>query len=634
MPELSAELSGPELSRGGDTIAAVATASGAGAIGIVRMSGADAFAIAGSMFRGKKRFDRIKSHTVSYGFIVDAGDAGVAEGAGDGGPGGSDGPSGPGGSDGPGEPCGSGGSGGPDGSGIGDTGFHGSGFGGGDSGFGDSGFGSSGLAPAEKLDEVLLIKMKAPRTYTREDVVEIHCHAGPDVTQRVLRLALRKGARAAEPGEFTKRAFLNGRLDLTQAEAVMDIIASTSEMGTRAALKLLEGGLRSLVGDIRGQLLDLIASLDVCLDFPEYSEDQSAVAGAEASLREMEGRLSRLADSHDRGRAAREGLSAAIVGKPNVGKSTLLNALAGGDRAIVTSVPGTTRDVISEYVNLGGYTVRFSDTAGIRETGDAIESIGVRKSLDALEVADLAIAVLDASEGEGALDGLEAALGRLRGKWVLALINKTDLSDAVRTGQIRREISERFAEPPFAVIEASLASGGRHVAAGEPGAARSSAQGASGVVQGGAPAGGSGVAQGGAAAVGSCAAQGGAEASEPGATRGVAKSVAQGGAGIAADDPGAAAAVAMIGEAIKEMLCGGAAPGGDYGILTNERQHALIQRCLASIRAAGEALRGGLPPEMPIIDMEDALSALREISGDAVPDDVIDRIFSNFCVGK
>jgi tRNA modification GTPase len=718
---------GADAGVGADTIAAIATASGAGAIGIVRISGAGAFAIAASIFRGKKRFELIKSHTAAHGFIVappdgapaGAGGAGACAGGAGAGAGGSADWAGagdagdmlaPAGAVSAGNvvglvdpanladvaesavPCGAGaGSGGSaDWAGAGDL-------------IAPAGAGAaaapdslvsppaapapefSASAPLEKLDEVLLIKMKAPRTYTREDVVEIQCHAGPDVTKRILRLVLRCGARAAEPGEFTKRAFLNGRLDLTQAEAVMDIIASTSEMGIRAALKLLDGGLRALVGDIRGQLLDLIASLDVYLDFPEYGEDQSFVSGAEASLRDMEGRLSRLADSHDRGRAAREGLAAAIVGKPNVGKSTLLNALAGGDRAIVTDVPGTTRDVVSEYVSLGGFTVRFSDTAGIRDTGDAIESIGVKKSLEALDGADLAIVVLDASEGGGALDGLDGVLGRLRGKAVLAVINKTDLSDAGRVGKIRAAMAERFAEPPSAIIEAALArgsgpaagaagggapygAGGRAAvisqevqgapdvsgiadAAGATGAASAvdtagmagvvgmlSVADATGATDTAAASGiaGAAVASGIAGAVSAVGVAGMLNVADTVVAPGIASSAgaALGAAGMAADDPGAAKAVEMIGAAIKEMFGGGPPADGDYGILTNERQHALIQKCLASIRAAGESLRAGLPLEMPIIDMEDALSALREISGDAVPDDVIDRIFSNFCVGK
>jgi tRNA modification GTPase len=530
----------PATSALDDTIAAISTAHGTGAIGIVRISGSGAFAIAGAVFRGKKKFEQMKTHTVAYGFIVDA------------------------------------------------PGMHGEidkpGAAGATSS--TSAIGTPGAAgpisAAEKIDEVLILKMEAPRTYTREDVVEIHCHAGVDVQMRVLRLVLRCGARAAEPGEFTKRAFLNGRLDLSQAEAVMDLIGSSSETGTKAALKLLEGELGALVSDTRERLLALIASLDVFLDFPEHDTEQRSASDARGALSQIEARLLRLSDSYSRGRVAREGIVAVIAGKPNVGKSTLLNALSGRERAIVTDVPGTTRDTIDEYVNLGGFTVRFVDTAGIRDTSDAVEKIGVAKTLEAVESADLAIAVFDAGDsGPQAAQAAQTAqaarcareqaktpasgharasesrlLDMLKAKRIIAVINKTDLADERGIGALREMVAALFGGRPV-VVEASLK-----------------------------------------------------------------------------DSEGSARAAEAIGAAIKRLFYSGSLFGGGEVILTNERHHALIQKCLASVRSANAALLRGLPPEMPIIDMEEALAALGEITGETYSNDVIDRIFADFCVGK
>lgn len=280
-------------------------------------------------------------------------------------------------------------------------------------------------ADGEKVDEALLLVMRGPRSYTREDVVEIQCHGSHASLRRVLALTLSQGARLAEPGEFTKRAFLNGRLDLTQAEAVMDVIRAKTDASLRLAVHQLSGGLAAAVRRERERLLGLIAHLEALLDFPEEEIEelsaQETAAGAASSLAV----LRRLLATADTGRLLREGLATVILGKPNVGKSSLLNALVRAQRAIVTDVPGTTRDVIEEYVNLRGVPLRIIDTAGIRETEDVVERLGVERSRQMLEAADLALVLLDASRPLSAED--REVLGLLAGRPALILVNKSDL---------------------------------------------------------------------------------------------------------------------------------------------------------------------------------------------------------------
>jgi tRNA modification GTPase len=249
----------------------------------------------------------------------------------------------------------------------------------------------------EKVDEALAVLMRGPKTYTREDVAEINCHGGPAAVKKTLELAVRGGARLAVPGEFTKRAFLNGRIDLTQAEAVMDIISASTELSLKAAVKQLSGGLKGKIDDVRASLAELLALTELSIDFPEEEVDYVPAEGLKDSGAVVREKLGALLLTYDEGRVLREGLKLAIAGAPNVGKSSLLNLLTKSDRAIVTEIPGTTRDTVEELINLGGVPVRVIDTAGIRESQCPVEREGIKRSKAAMEEADLVLLVLDGS---------------------------------------------------------------------------------------------------------------------------------------------------------------------------------------------------------------------------------------------
>ncbi|GER93195.1 tRNA uridine-5-carboxymethylaminomethyl(34) synthesis GTPase MnmE [hot springs metagenome] len=276
-----------------------------------------------------------------------------------------------------------------------------------------------------RIDEVIVTVMKAPKTYTREDVVEINCHGGMLPLHATMRILLREGARLAEPGEFTKRAFLNGRIDLSQAEAVIDIIRAKTETAERLALKQLEGKLSSRITDIRDKLVELCMHIEAYIDFPEEEIESLEKQDIINSIDMIKGNLSNIIRSYDEGKFFREGVSTAIVGKPNVGKSSLLNALLQKDRAIVTEIPGTTRDIIEDYVNIKGLPLRIMDTAGIRETHDLAEIEGVRRSLKAIDGADIVLAVLDASRQLDKAD--KEVIDKVKGKKTIIVINKSDI---------------------------------------------------------------------------------------------------------------------------------------------------------------------------------------------------------------
>ena len=275
------------------------------------------------------------------------------------------------------------------------------------------------------VDEVLLLVMRAPHSYTREDVVEIQCHGSHVSLRRILALTLSCGARLAEPGEFTKRAFLNGRLDLTQAEAVMDVIRAKTEASLRLAVRHLEGGLAAAIRAERERLLALFAHIEALLDYPEEEIEEVSAQQAADGAALAAAKLQHLLDTADQGKVLREGLATVILGKPNVGKSSLLNALVRTQRAIVTDVPGTTRDVIEEYVNLRGVPLRIIDTAGIRETEDIVEKLGVERSRQMLEEADLVLVLLDTSRPLSTED--KEVLTLLGAQKSLVLLNKSDL---------------------------------------------------------------------------------------------------------------------------------------------------------------------------------------------------------------
>ena len=285
------------------------------------------------------------------------------------------------------------------------------------------------------LDEVLVTLMRAPRTYTRDDVVEINCHGGSFVLRQVLEAVLRAGARLAQPGEFTKRAFLNGRIDLSQAEAVMDLIASSNEAAAKSALSHLGGALRSRVEGLRGRILHETARIEAALDDPEHYDLTGYREELIGVLSALRGELEELIARADEGRVLREGVPTVILGRPNVGKSTILNLLAGEDRAIVTDIPGTTRDILEEAVVFGGVPLRIQDTAGLRESADPVERIGVDRARQAADEATLVLYVLDGSQILSAQD--RANLEKLAGKTVILIKNKADLRDQLSDEEAR-----------------------------------------------------------------------------------------------------------------------------------------------------------------------------------------------------
>ena len=337
-----------------DTIAAISTAPGEGAIGIVRISGDLAISIASSIYQcGTKQLEEQKTHTIHYGHIIDP---------------------------------------------------------------------KSG----EVYDEVMVSVLRAPKTFTREDIVEINCHGGIVAINRVLQLVLRMGARLAEPGEFTKRAFLNGRIDLSQAEAVMDLIRAKTDKSMQLAMSQLDGQLSNLIQNLRQEILNTLAQVEVNIDYPEYDdvEEMTLQLLREKTQQVLQG-IRALLNTASQGKILRDGLKTAIVGRPNVGKSSLLNVLLREEKAIVTDIAGTTRDTIEEYVNVRGVPLQLIDTAGIRETNDVVEKIGVERSRKALKEADFVLLLLNQSETlqEEDIRLLETTKGMKR----IILFNKTDL---------------------------------------------------------------------------------------------------------------------------------------------------------------------------------------------------------------
>jgi tRNA modification GTPase len=292
------------------------------------------------------------------------------------------------------------------------------------------------------LDEVLVTYMRGPHSYTREDVVEISGHGGIGVMARILQGLVAAGARLAEPGEFTKRAFINGRLDLSQAEAVIDLIQAQTEASQRLALSQLQGGLSQAIGELRAELLEVLAYIEGAMEFPEEDLEVLPWETLHRKVDAVEAELAALLDSFQTGRVLREGVQVAIVGRPNVGKSSLFNTLLATNRAIVTPIPGTTRDVLEEVANLGGYPFRLVDTAGIRHSADPIEQEGIARARGSVENADLVLFVVDGSAPLSAADQEAAAL--VQGKRVQVVVNKADLPSHLRA----EELEVRFPQWP------------------------------------------------------------------------------------------------------------------------------------------------------------------------------------------
>lgn len=394
------------------------------------------------------------------------------------------------------------------------------------------------------LDEVLVAPFYAPHTYTREDMVEINCHGGFMAVNLVLEYMLELGCELAEPGEFTRRAFLNGRLDLSQAEAVLDLIDAHSQEGYKVGLDQLEGSLSKEITTHRQTIIDIMALIVANIDFPTDEVDEAEEAYLHEKMDTLLKDLIELSETSSRGKLLREGIKTVIVGKPNVGKSSLLNAFLRENRAIVTDIPGTTRDVIEEYVNLDGITLRIKDTAGIRDTEDAVEKIGVDLARESLNEADLILAMFDSSKELEEED--REILELLVDKPVIFILNKSDLPSKISPEDL-------IGTEDRDVITTSL---------------------------------------------------------------------------INKDD------ITKIEDLIKERFALGDINVGEGGFITNLRHRRALDRAIDAMTSGVEALEMGLTLDLIEVDLNDALTALGEITGETIEEEILDRIFSQFCIGK
>ncbi len=395
------------------------------------------------------------------------------------------------------------------------------------------------------IDEVLIAFMKGPKTYTREDMVEIYCHGGIISVRKVLELILNNGARLAEPGEFTKRAFLNGRLDLTQAEAVIDLIKAKTDKSFEASLGQLEGTLSRKIKEIRNILLEMIAHIEVSIDFPDEDVEEMTYDDLKKNGNIVKEEIEKLLLTADRGKILRDGLNTVILGKPNVGKSSLLNTILGENRAIVTDIPGTTRDIIEEYVNIDGIPLKIIDTAGIRNTEDLVEQIGVDKAKETVEKADLIIAVFDASRELSEEDYQIIKL--IKGKKSIILLNKTDLMPKYDMDHLKSLLDNKE------IITTSITSG------------------------------------------------------------------------IGIDS---------LEDSIKSLFFAGDIEIKSDAIITNMRHKNQLIRALENIVQGIEDLNENVPIDCIEVDLKNCWENLGEISGDTIGEDILDKIFSEFCIGK
>lgn len=395
----------------------------------------------------------------------------------------------------------------------------------------------------DTLDEALVVFMQGPRSYTCEDVLEIQCHGGYLLVQRVLGLVLSHGARLAGPGEFTRRAFLNGRIDLVQAEAVIDIIRSKTEASLALAQHQHSGLLSRQIDAVREGIAHALAHLEAHIDFPEEEIDADGFAGITGGVEEVRQRIGEILAGYAEGKALREGVSVMLAGKPNVGKSSLLNAILREKRAIVTAIPGTTRDVIEEVVNIHGLPVRIMDTAGICETDDHIESEGVQLALDKISQADLVLYMLDASRP---LDSDDLRIeDELEGRNFIVVLNKCDLPEA---------ISLHDALKTHEAVRISTLTG---------------------------------------------------------------------------------EGIDTLHQAIHtRFLHGRAVDSREYVALSNVRHRDALEKCAAPLHCFAENALAGIEPELLAIELREALHALGEITGETTTDDILDRIFKQFCIGK
>lgn len=462
------------------TIAAISTAMSNSGIGIVRMSGPEAFEIADQIYRGKnnKKLSSQKSHTIHYGYIVENG---------------------------------------------------------------------------ETVDEVLVMLMRGPHSYTGEDTVEINCHGGVYVVKRILEILIFHGARPAEPGEFTKRAFLNGRMDLSQAEAVGDLITSQNEYALKSSISQLKGNIKEKITKMREQILYHTAFIETALDDPEhisvdgYREELLEIM--DMLIQEIEGLLK----TCDNGRIIKEGINTVILGKPNAGKSSLLNVLIGEDRAIVTDIAGTTRDVLEEHINLQGVSLNIMDTAGIRDTEDLVEKIGVDKAKSHADQADLLIYVIDASAPLDENDN--EILQLMKGKPAIILLNKSDLNMVVGKSEVQKAYYQSNGENseniPIIEVSAKYQQG-----------------------------------------------------------------------------------IDLVEQTLKDMFFEGNLAFNDEIYITNVRHKTALRDACDALNRVRDSIHGKMPEDFYSIDLMDAYEALGSITGETIGEDLVNEIFSKFCMGK
>ena len=467
-----------------DTIAAISTGMSNSGIGIVRISGENAFQVIDRIYKGKEKLSDAESHTIHYGFIKNG---------------------------------------------------------------------------EETVDEVLVSIMRAPRTFTGEDTVEINCHGGVYVQKRVLETVIQNGVRPAEPGEFTKRAFLNGKMDLSQAEAVIDIINSKNEYALRSSVSQLKGSVKKKIKDIRNKIIYQTAFIETALDDPEHISVDGYGEQLKEVIDEILIDLKKLIRSSESGRIIKEGIQTVILGKPNAGKSSLLNVLSGRQRAIVTDIEGTTRDILEEEIQIQGLNLNIIDTAGIRETDDKIEKIGVDKAKEYAQTADLIIYVADASRPLDEND--EQIIDLIYGKKAIILLNKSDLDIVITKEKLQNYLNMRYKEYENAVNYAENIPMIDISAKEEQG-------------------------------------------------------------------------IQDFEDILKSMFLKGDISFNDEVYITNMRQKAALQEAYQSLEKVEESILNQMPEDFYSIDLMDAYEALGSITGETIGEDLVNEIFSKFCMGK
>lgn len=394
------------------------------------------------------------------------------------------------------------------------------------------------------IDEVLVLIMRAPRSYTTEDVIEIHCHGGILILKKILSLLVSVGCRIAEPGEFTKRAFLNGRIDLSEAESIMDLISSSSELAMKNSIKQLSGSLNKIIVDLRDKILYETAYIESALDDPEHYDLTGYPDELKEKVNLMVDKVDGLINSFNSGHILKEGINTLILGKPNAGKSSLLNTLSRRERAIVTDIPGTTRDTLEEQITINGVSLNIIDTAGIRETDDVVEKIGVDKALDSIEDADLILFVIDSSRP---LDGDDDfIINRIIDKKVIILLNKSDLSTVIT----EEDICKKYDKPVISFSSVSLDG------------------------------------------------------------------------------------LKTLESTITDMFFSGQVKTDDTLYITNSRQASCLTNAKNSLCNVLASIDNMMPEDFFSIDLMDAYNFLGEITGETIDDDLANKIFSEFCMGK